>query len=81
MQQRGILNSATTVFTHELELLLRLTSALDRLRQNKEIWTLFSLINRWVPAWRYTADLSNRSDAEDFLEAVEKVSRWIDSSI
>src|SRR4051812_557909 len=36
LQKRGILTQNTTVFTHQLELLLRLTNAIDRLRQNEE---------------------------------------------
>ena len=35
--------------------------------QRPELWRLFNIVNRWVPAWRYTADLSKREDAEDFL--------------
>ena len=77
LQQRGKLAGAATVFTHQLELLLRLTNALDRNAASDSI----QLVNRWVPAWRYTADLSNRGDAEDFLEAVEDVSHWIDTNI
>jgi hypothetical protein len=36
------------------------------------------MVNRWVPAWRYTSDLSNRRNAESFLEAVENVMDWIE---
>jgi hypothetical protein len=64
-----------------LEVLLRLTNAIDRLRQNEEYWRLFNKVNRWAPAWRYTADLSNPDDAKDFLDAVEKVSHWIEHNI
>jgi HEPN domain-containing protein len=39
---------------------------------------MFNIVNRWIPAWRYSADRSNREDAEDFLEAVEKVLHWIE---
>jgi HEPN domain-containing protein len=81
LQRRGMLAVQATVFTHQLELLLRLTAATDRLRQNQEYWRLFNMVNRWVPAWRYTADMSNSDDAKDFLEAVEKVSHWIDHNI
>lgn len=81
LQQRGKLAGAATVFTHQLEMLLRLTNALDRMRQSKENWAQFNLVNRWVPAWRYTADLSSRQDAEEFLAAVEAVSHWIDSNV
>jgi len=81
LQRRGLLAAQTTIFTHQLELLLRLTSAIDRLRQNEEYWRLFNLVNRWVPAWRYTADLSNSDDAKDFVAAVEKLSQWIENNV
>jgi HEPN domain-containing protein len=81
LQGKRILAAQATVFTHQLELLLRLTNAIDRLRQNQEHWRLFNMVNRWVPAWRYTADQANADDAKDFLEAVEKVSRWIENNI
>ena len=81
LQRRGILSVQTSIFTHQLELLLRLANGLERLRQNEEHWRLFNMVNRWVPAWRYTADLPNREDAEDFLAAVSKVSQWIENNV
>ncbi len=81
LQRRGVLAGQTTVFTHQLEVLLRMTNAIDRLRQNAENWRSFNMVNRWVPAWRYTADMSNPDDAKDFLEAVDKVSHWIEHNI
>ncbi len=81
LQAKGLIVAETTVFTHHLELLLRLTGAIDRLRSNVDNWRLFNLVNRWVPAWRYTADLSNSEDAVDFLAAIEGFSRWIDNNI
>ena len=81
LQAKGILPVQATVFTHQLELLLRLTTAVDHLRQNEEHWRIFNMVNRWVPAWRYTADLSNSDDANDFLTAVEKLSRWIENNV
>ena len=81
LQRREMLAAHATIFTHQLEVLLRLTNGLDRLRQNEEHWRLFNMVNRWVPAWRYAADLSNREDAEDFLDAVNRVSRWIENNV
>lgn len=81
LQTRGMLASHSTVFTHQLELLLRLTAAIDRMRSNEELWRLFNLVNRWVPAWRYAPDLSTQDDAEDFLDAVKKVAHWIEHNI
>jgi HEPN domain-containing protein len=80
LQGKGILPVQATVFTHQLESLLRLTGASERLRQNEAHWRLFNKVNRWIPAWRYTADPSNPDDANDFLEAVEKVSLWIENN-
>jgi len=34
-------------------------------------------VNNWMPAWRYTANQSNREEAENFLKAVEQVLDWI----
>lgn len=81
LQRREMLAAHATIFTHQLEVLLRLANGLDRLRQNEEHWRLFNMVNRWVPAWRYAADLSNREDAEDFLDAVNRVSRWIENNV
>jgi HEPN domain-containing protein len=81
LQRRGVLAEHATVFTHQLELLLRLTQRLNPLRQHRVLWPQFNLVNRWLPAWRYTADLSNRRDAEDFLEAVAQIMQWIESNV
>jgi len=81
LRQRGEIGACVTVFTHELEMLLRLTGGRDRLRQSAETWRAFTLVNQWVPAWRYSPSLSNADDAKDFLEAVEKVSRWLEHNI
>jgi HEPN domain-containing protein len=81
LRERRVLSTRGTVFTHQLEILLRLTQSLDRLRQDQPTWRLFNIVNRWIPAWRYSADPSRREDAEDFLEAVAKVARWIERNV
>jgi hypothetical protein len=81
LQNKGILAGEATIFTHQLELLLRLANGIGRLRQNEELWRHFNRVNRWVPAWRYNADLSNTDGAQNFLESVDKISHWIDNNI
>lgn len=81
LQQRGVLGAHATVFTHHLEVLLRLTAGTDRLRKDQALWRLFTLVNQWVPAWRYSANVSDADDATDFMAAVEAVSRWIENNI
>jgi HEPN domain-containing protein len=81
LQRRGVLAEHATVFTHHLELLLRLTQRLDQLRQHRMLWPQFVLVNRWIPAWRYTADTANRQDAADFLEAVAQIMQWLEHNV
>jgi HEPN domain-containing protein len=81
LRRRGLLSADATVFTHQLRLLMGLTQRLDQLRQNQAEWSLFNLVNLWMPAWRYTADLSNMDDARDFLNAVDTISRWVENNI
>ena len=81
LQRRGVLAEHATVFTHQLELLLRLTQRFDQLRQHRMLWPQFALINRWIPAWHYTADVANRQDATDFLEAVAQIMQWLEHNV
>lgn len=81
LQRRGVLSSQATVFTHQLELLLRLTQRLAQLRQNPLLWRQFTLVNRWIPAWRYAADTGYRQDAEDFLAAVAEITDWLEHNV
>jgi HEPN domain-containing protein len=81
LQRRGMLAANTTVFTHQLEMLLRLAQARDRLQQNRTLWRQFNTVNRWMPAWRYTANRSSRTEAQNFLEAIEKILDWINHNV
>ena len=81
LQRRGALAEHATVFTHHLEVLLRLTQRLDQLRQHRTLWPQFALVNRWIPAWRYTADVANQQDAADFLEAVVQIMQWLEHNV
>ena len=81
LQRRGLLAEHATIFTHQLEILLRLAGGLDRLRQNIELWPLFNIVNRWIPAWRYNPDLSNHDDARDYVSAVDSIRHWIDNNV
>ena len=81
LQKRGLLAVNATIFTHHLYPLLKLAQGLERLRQNRTLWPSFNLVNRWVPAWRYSTNLSNRKNAENFLEAVEKILDWIEHNV
>jgi HEPN domain-containing protein len=81
LHTRGTISANTSIFTHQLALLLRLTRAADRLRNDSEKWRLFATVNRWVPAWRYNAKPCRAEDAEDYLEAVRTIVQWIEANV
>jgi HEPN domain-containing protein len=81
LRERGILPEHGSVYTHHLELLTRLTGGIDRLRRDATNWRMFTLANQWVPAWRYSANRSKKEDAENFLEAVERTTHWIEHNL
>jgi hypothetical protein len=81
LRLRGQLSVDATIFTHQLELLLRFAGGTDRIRKNPQLWKQFKIVNEWVPAWRYAPDHPGSHDAEDFLLAVDDVRHWIDANV
>jgi hypothetical protein len=81
LRQRGRLGSDSTIFMHHLESLLRLAGGIDRMRQNRNAWEQFKMVNQWVPAWRYSPDLASSEDAVDFLQAVDNTLHWIQANV
>ena len=81
LHQRGVLGKAASVFSHQLELLLQLTGSSKRLRRNASVWSSFSAVNHWIPAWRYAADLANEREATRFMQASSATLRWIENNI
>jgi HEPN domain-containing protein len=81
LRRRNVLPANATVFSHQLEPLMGLAQSLQRLKHDRELWAVFNMVNRWVPAWRYSPDLSNKDDAGDFLEAVEQLLKWIENNV
>jgi hypothetical protein len=78
--KKGRLPKEGTIYTHELEALLRLIPGWERIRQKNTLaaWEDFNTVNRWVPAWRYYADIPKKEFARNFLDAVERLFVWID---
>jgi len=81
LTERGLLGGDDSIYTHSLQRLLRWADGFDPLRRDLTLWRMFTLVNQWIPAWRYNPDLSNREDAESFLTAVDRISRWIDNNL
>ena len=81
LRQRSILPVNRTVFTHQLEDLLRLTPGYNRLMRNREMLPLFNKVNQWTPNWRYTSKSTNRREAIEFMTSIESFMRWIDNNL
>ena len=79
--RHGILSKKATIFTHQLESLMQATGGMERLRNNKQTWESFLIINSWHPAWRYNPDLSSQSESTDFFEALREVLGWVSNNI
>jgi HEPN domain-containing protein len=81
LQRRNLMAESDTVFSHSFEPLLRIVGGLDRLRQDNKLWARFIRVNRWIPAWRYSALPARSEEAEDFVEAVGDTVKWIENNI
>ena len=81
LRQRSILPVHRTVFTHQLEDLLRLTPGYNRLMQNRDTLALFNKVNRWIPNWRYTSKLTDRREATEFMTSIERFMHWINNNL
>lgn len=81
LRQRSILSTNRTVFTHQLEDLLRLTPGYNRLKGNTDVWHSFHEINRWTPHWRYTSKQATRQEAIEFMMDLENVMHWINTNL
>jgi len=81
LSSRGMIGSRSSLFSHELEVLLRLCGGLERMRSDRETWQAFGRVNRWVPAWRYSADPSSSQVVEDFLKSIQTVCWWIEHNV
>ena len=81
LQRRSVLPIGGTIFTHQLETLFKLTPSYHRLQQNQDMLSLFNVVNRWAPKWRYVSKRATRDEAFFFMSAVEQVMHWIDNNI
>ena len=81
LRQRSILPAHRTVFTHQLEDLLRLTPSYNRVIRNHEMLSLFNKVNQWTPNWRYISKPTNRREATEFITSIERFIRWINNNL
>jgi hypothetical protein len=80
-RDRELLNQDSSIFSHGLSILLRLTGSEKRLRQDRLLWKEFNNVNRWVTAWRYSPNPASREDAEQFLKSVDQTLHWVENNI
>jgi hypothetical protein len=80
LKRKRRMRSDATVFVHPFYPLLKLTGGGSRLQSDPKLWKVFTTVNEWTPAWRYSPDRSNRGDAEDFLNAVRTIKHWVETN-
>ena len=81
MVDRERLTGLEDIYTHSLRKLLRLTDRSQIMEANRDLWPRFVTVNLWQPAWRYTANLSNRDEAADFVAASRAVVEWLGANV
>lgn len=81
LRQRSVLPAHRTVFTHQLEDLIKLAPGYNRLMQNRDMLSLFNKINQWMPSWRYTSKPTNRREAIEFMTSIERFIHWISNNL
>ena len=81
LRQRSMLPENRTVFTHQLEDLLRLTPGYNRLIRNREMLPLFNKVNQWTPNWRYTSKSTHRREATEFMISIESFMQWVNNNL
>ncbi len=81
LRRRKRVKESESVFSHSLESLLRMVGGFERATQRRESSAAFSIVNEWVPAWRYSPDLGDSQTCEDFVESVETMVKWIDHNV
>jgi hypothetical protein len=80
LARRGLLAADITVFTHHLERLLGLLPGQGRLRADQAAWRQFNVVNRWIPAWRYSPNRPEAEEAEAFFFAIGHIVHWIETN-
>jgi len=81
LKDRGLIALNTTMYTHQFESLFRVSGHLNRLRADPKLWSAFTIVNRWNPAWRYDPNSASWEDAEDFFEALDLIIDWVRANI
>jgi hypothetical protein len=77
LHKRRRIRRQTSVFTHEISLMVNLLGCRERLRRNLQLWRDFNHACQWSPAWRYWADPATKDAAGDFIAAVARLLHWI----
>lgn len=82
MRLRGMGRMAAnaSIYTHQLEYLLRLTGRLEVLQQSVQ-GVHFRVINAWLPAWRYDPRIGTRKESEKFLQSIDAIMAWVGNNV
>jgi len=68
------------VYSHGLESLISHMPFRDRF-YSSTVWRDFTRhLNQWRPSWRYDASMPTTRQAESFLDAVDRIYKWLEAN-
>jgi hypothetical protein len=65
------------MYSHELVTMMNLLGCLEQAQADRALRRHFNFICQWSPAWRYTQSPGTKTNAIEFLVAVEHVIHWV----
>lgn len=68
------------VYSHKLEALVELLPSYERFKASHVYRDFASRVNQWRPEWRYDGSDPPVDEARKFLEAVDKVTEWLNNN-
>lgn len=73
-------NTSSTHYVHDIEMLLRTAKLKETLEASKEekLQVAFQLVKEWEPNVRYEITKKSAKVCQDFLEAVEVFTKWLE---
>lgn len=72
--------SENDIYTHGLEALASNLPLWYNLQKSDVWWDFVKHVNHWKVSWRYNPNEPTREDAESFMNAIERVYKWLDSN-
>lgn len=78
--KKGQVAADWSIYSHELVAMMNLLGCQEQIQADRAMRRHFSFIGQWSPAWRYTSSPGTKTNANEFLFAVERMIHWIEAN-